>query len=144
MFFISPKGFSVINLAFTARRKNCRATLHRLRRVVTIAVSHGFFNAAVREEYVIDYFTKQSTVGEWRQVRCIALDHLKWECGLAKSRASFAAAGERLRINGRNGYIEVGAVVPLPQVRSLNVVAKKVRSDTVSDCAHLRWNVTTN
>ncbi|WP_428304981.1 NINE protein [Lacipirellula sp.] len=110
---------------------------------LTISVSRGYFNASDREEYVIDYFATQSTVGEWRDARSIALDHAHWERALAKSRASFAAVGERFRINGVNGSIEVGAVVPLPQVRSLNIVGDKVRSDIVSDYAHLRWNVKT-
>jgi hypothetical protein len=118
---------------------------------VTVTIDRGYFNVVDQEEYAEDYFLERSTVADWRTPRTVELDHSQWEAKLAKSRASFAAFGQKLVINGVNGFIEVTAIVPIQQsdprfgVGNSNLVGSEVsaRSRTVVGRTSLPWPVKT-
>ena len=59
-----------------------------------VGVSRSYWKQGSEEEYSVDYFSEQSTVGAWREPRTIRLDHDAWKREIEQRQRVLAAFGE--------------------------------------------------
>ncbi len=80
-----------------------------------VGVSRSYWKQGSEEEYSVDYFSEQSTVGAWREPRTIRLDHDAWKREIEQRQRVLAAFGEPFTVSRIADEIEISFVVPVNQ-----------------------------
>ncbi len=80
-----------------------------------VGVSRSYWEQGSEEEYSVDYFSEQSTVGAWREPRTIRLDNDAWKREIEQRQRVLAAAGEPFTVSRIADNIDIGFVVPVNQ-----------------------------
>ena len=71
------------------------------------------------EDYVVDYYSKRSTVGEWRRPQSVRLDNDRWRTELDRARRISAAAGDPFSVASISENVTISLTVPINQSSSL-------------------------
>lgn len=83
------------------------------------SVYRTYKKASSREDYVVDYYSKRSTVGEWRRPQTVTLSNDRWQAELDRVRRISAAAGEPFSVASISDYVTISLIVPVNQPSSL-------------------------
>ncbi len=83
------------------------------------SVYRAYKQTSSEEDYVVDYYSKRSTVGEWRRPQTISLNNDRWQAELDRARRILAAAGEPFSVASISDYVTISLTVPVNQSSSL-------------------------
>ena len=79
--------------------------------ILDVHVSRTYRKQGGSEDYPLDYFGQQSTVGEWRRSHTIRIDNAAWRAELE----DVASAGEPFEVASIGPDIELSLTVPINQ-----------------------------
>ena len=83
--------------------------------VVLVRVSRAYRQSGEDDLYSKAYFSEKSTIGDWRSIRSIRLDHRAWRSALQELQATMARVGEPFTVIWTDERIEISAMVPVNQ-----------------------------
>lgn len=103
-----------------------------------VSVSRSYWEQGSDEEYPVNYFSEQSTVGAWRAPRRIALDHDAWKREIEQLQRVLAAAGEPFTVSRVADSITISFVVPVNQEPPFEELNANLRGNAVTQSDSLR------
>lgn len=103
-----------------------------------VSVARMYRNRGSDEQYPIDYFSEQSTVGAWREPRIVILDHEKWKREIEQRQKVLAAAGEPFTVSMIADDIEISFVVPINQEPPFEALNANLIGKAVTQSYNLR------
>lgn len=82
---------------------------------VMVSVDRNFRQRGTKEDYVVSYFSEESTVGAWRIPHRINLDDAAWKASLANEQRISAAAGQPFIVSTIDSTVAIEFTVPINQ-----------------------------
>jgi hypothetical protein len=95
--------------------------------LLDVLLSRTYRRNGGSEDFPLDYFYEQSTVGAWRRPHTIRIDNASWRADLE----SIAAAGETFEVSGIGQDVELSLTVPINQAAPFREGNQNLRGSAV-------------
>jgi hypothetical protein len=95
--------------------------------LLDVLLSRSYRKNGASEDFPLDYFYEQSTVGAWRRPQTIRIDNAAWRASLEKN----AAAGA-FEVSGIGQDVELSLTVPINQAAPFHEGNQNLRGSAVS------------
>ncbi|MEX1014188.1 MAG: hypothetical protein WDZ80_03445 [Candidatus Paceibacterota bacterium] len=102
--------------------------------ILMVSISRSYWEKGSPSEYLIDYYSERSTVGEWKNEQTISIDNTEWENDLQDKQKEMAPLGLGFDVDRISDSVVVRMVVPINQSnpkfgdRNSNLTGKKVNT----------------